>query len=76
MRQFEMKKTKEVVRIYCNQCGKEIHVSNGTPQEDVLSVEKRWGYFSGKDNEVHRWELCEDCYDKWIQSFVIPVEKE
>ena len=45
-------------------------------KEDMLSVEKRWGYFSGKDNEVHRFDLCEDCYDRLIAQFVIAPETE
>ena len=69
-------KEKEMVKIICNKCGKEIETENGILMEDVLSVEKRWGYPSDKDNEVHRFDLCETCYDRWIQSFQIPVEKE
>ena len=55
MRQFEIhnKEQKEITKIICNLCKKEIEVKNGIPKEDVLSVEKRWGYFSDKDNEVH-----------------------
>lgn len=67
---------KKLNTIICNKCKKEIKVINGIPQEDVLSIEKRWGYFSDKDNEVHRFELCEKCYDELINSFEIPVEKE
>lgn len=76
MRQYHWKKEKEIEKLFCNCCGKEIEVKNGMPQEDLLSVEKRWGYFSGKDNEVHRFELCESCYDKIISQFKIPVEIE
>lgn len=78
MRQFEIcnKEQKEVIKIVCNLCKKEIKVKNGISEEDVLSVEKRWGYFSNKDNEVHRFDLCEECYDKLIASFEVPVEKE
>lgn len=54
----------------CNRCGKEMAA------EDVLSVEKRWGYFSNKDNEVHHFNLCEECYDEIIATFQIPVEIE
>lgn len=54
----------------CNRCGKEMVA------EDVLSVEKRWGYFSNKDNEVHHFNLCEECYDEIIATFQIPVEIE
>lgn len=78
MRQYRMRemKEKETVKIICNMCGKEIEIANGIAKEDVLSVEKRWGYPSDKDNEVHRFDLCEECYDNWIRSFVVAVEKE
>ena len=44
MRQFEeqTKKVKEVTSIVCNKCGRVIPVIEGVPQEDVLSVDKRW----------------------------------
>lgn len=76
MRQYHLKEERKTEKIFCNQCGKEIIVKNEMPQEDILTVEKRWGYFSEKDNEVHRFDLCESCYDKLIAQFVIPVEKE
>ena len=44
MRNYTVKETKELTKIICNRCGKEIPVSNGIPAEDVLSVEKRWNY--------------------------------
>lgn len=45
-------------------------------KEDTLSVQKRWGYFSEKDNEVHAFDLCEACYDELISNFRIPIEIE
>ena len=74
--QYHLKEERKTEKIFCNQCGKEIIVKNEMPQEDILTVEKRWGYFSDKDTEVHRFDLCESCYDKLIAQFVIPVEKE
>lgn len=65
-----------VEKIICNCCKKEIDVKNGILQGDVLTVEKRWNYFSEKDNEVHRFDICEECYDKFVQSFQIPIEIE
>lgn len=73
MRQYIIKETKEVEKIICNKCGKEISVKNGVPEADVLSVEKRWGFFSEKDNEVHKFDLCEECYDEWVSTFAIPI---
>lgn len=74
MRQYQLQKRKEVDKIICNRCGKIISVVNGILEEDVLTVEKRWGYFSNKDNEVHEFDLCETCYDKMIAEFLIPVK--
>ena len=76
MRQYKMQETKEVEKIICNKCGKEILVNNGVAEADVLSVQKRWGYFSNKDNDVHEFDLCEECYDKWIATFAIPIERK
>lgn len=76
MRQFKIynKQEKEITKIICNQCGKEIEVVNGIAKEEVLTVEKQWGYFSDKDTELHQFDMCEQCYDKLISSFRIPVE--
>lgn len=76
MRQYKIQEKKEVEKIICNKCGKEILVKNGVSEEDVLSVQKRWGYFSKKDNDVHEFDLCEECYDKWIATFLIPIERK
>ncbi len=73
MRQYEMLEKREVVKIICNKCGKEIIVRNGMSEEEVLSVNKRWGYFSNKDNELHEFDLCEKCYDQIVSEFLIPV---
>ena len=78
MRRYKIsnQKIQDTEKIICNMCGKEISVKNNIKNEDVLSVEKRWGYPSEKDNEVHRFDLCEECYDKLVRSFKIPVEIE
>lgn len=75
MRQYNtgLKETKEVEKIICNKCGKEIPVLKGVPQEDVLEVKKRWGYFSGKDNRVDQFDICEDCYDEFVRGFCIKM---
>ena len=57
MRQYQIKETKEIKKIICNQCGKEIPVSGGYPREGVFSVDHEWGYFSGKDGERHSFDL-------------------
>ncbi|MGC4019441.1 MAG: hypothetical protein QM793_09645 [Muricomes sp.] len=76
MRQYQLKETKEVKKIICNRCGKEISVVNGRAEEGVFSVDFAWGYFSEKDGEKHSFDLCESCYDKMLASFRIPAEIE
>lgn len=63
-------------KVYCNQCGKEMKKENGILKEDGIFVVKEWGYFSHKDLQIHRFNLCEPCYDQWIQEFVVPVDMQ
>ena len=30
-------------------------------------------YFSKKDMEVHKFNLCESCYDRMIEGFEVPI---
>lgn len=62
--------------IVCNQCGKEVKYATGLLKEDFCEVKKEWGYFSKKDMEVHKFNLCESCYDKMIEGFEVPILKE
>lgn len=63
---------KHIIR--CNACGKEQAVSTEGIQEEFLKIQKTWGYFSEKDGEVHRFSLCEACYDRIRRQFKLPVE--
>ena len=76
MRQYHriVKETQELDTIVCNCCGKRIPVIKGVPAEDVLEVEKRWGFHSRKDNQVDHFDLCEDCYDELVSGFRIQIE--
>lgn len=58
----------------CNCCGRALKVENGILKEDAFEVTKEWGFFSERDLEVHHFNLCEDCYNKLISEFKIPVE--
>lgn len=57
----------------CNACGKQLKFENGILKEDVFEVTKEWGYFSKKDLEVHQFNICENCYNKMIAQFAIPI---
>lgn len=76
MRQYQIKETKEVKKIICNKCGKEIPVINGRAEQEAFSVDHAWGYFSDKDGETHSFDLCENCYDELLASFKLPAEIE
>lgn len=60
--------------VMCNCCGRKLAVENGIVMEGVISIQADWGYFSEKDGEVHVFDICENCYDKWIESFNIPID--
>ncbi|MCM1044877.1 MAG: hypothetical protein NC417_05160 [Candidatus Gastranaerophilales bacterium] len=62
-------------KIICNYCKKELKSEKGILREGCFSVDYVFGYFSRKDGVRHRFELCEDCYDRMIQSFALPVEE-
>lgn len=61
-------------KVLCNRCGRELKSINGILHEDGLFVTKDWGYFSNKDLQIHRFNLCEACYDEIIREFAVPVE--
>lgn len=57
----------------CNKCGKEIKKQNQVYMEDFVEINKEWGYFSQKDGERHQIIMCEECYNDWIDQFLVPV---
>lgn len=69
----EHNEQKQTAAIWCNMCGKEIRQEQGIVKEGCFYADQSWGYFSSKDGIRHQFDLCESCYDKMIQSFVIPV---
>lgn len=76
MKQYKtVEMTKEVLeKVLCNCCGKEITKQQGY-FSDFLHVEKQWGYFSQKDGRKDAFDLCENCYDQIVKSFVLPIEQ-
>ena len=68
-------KTKEVL---CNKCGKSMSVEN---YGDTLvlvgcSIEVIFPYGSNKDGDVHKFDLCDDCYDELVGAFKHKAEVE
>ena len=66
----------ELETVICNCCGKKLAVRDGIVREGGLEITHTWDYFSEKDGEIHRFDLCEECYDEVLRTFRIPVEVE
>lgn len=63
--------------IYCNVCGERLEaIPEANTLKEHLSIKKEWGYFSGKDFKVHSFDVCETCYDKWVDTFAIPIKEK
>lgn len=63
-------------RVICNGCGKKLAVDRGIVREGAIGIQHVWDYFSEKDGEIHHFDLCEECYDRIVGEFKIPVEIE
>lgn len=66
-------KEKKLMKVLCNQCGKELKVENGILKEGCFIGRQSFDYFSEKDGVIHEFDLCEACYDSFIEGFRIPV---
>lgn len=73
MRFYQDKEKETLKKVLCNCCGRELEISGHHVTEGVLHVCKDWGFFSTKDLTRHEFDVCEECYDKMIQNFQIPV---
>lgn len=62
-------------KLFCNACGKEICIEIGDAMEEYFHIRKNWGYFSQKDGVTQVADICEECYDRWTQTFAIPPER-
>lgn len=70
------KDTQKIEEMRCNRCGRKIQLENGIIKEGVFSIDYNWGYFSNEDGQCHSFDLCEDCYEKIIEQFSIPVTRK
>ena len=66
------------MKVYCNCCGKEIQFKENTQiaLEDYVVIDKSWGYFSSKDGIRQKMNICESCFDAWVQTFAAAPVKE
>ena len=76
MRIYKDDKGTELMSVVCNKCSNNLKVENGIVKEGCFRVQYEFGYFSKKDGEIQKFDLCESCYDKLVANFIIPVEKQ
>lgn len=75
MRKYKEEQDGKLVKVICNQCRKELKVENGYLKEGCFQADYTFGYFSRKDGTRQQFDLCEECFDKWVKQFPIPVEE-
>ena len=75
MRRYENGQDGQLIQVVCNHCKKELKLKNGYLKEGCFTADYLFGYFSHKDGTRHQFDLCEECYDKLIAEFQIPVEE-
>ena len=59
--------------VVCNCCGRNLVVANGIVREGVAHICAEWDYFSEKDGENHKFDICEECYDRLLAGFKYPA---
>ena len=74
MRKYGIGQERKLTQVLCNQCGRELKVEDGYLKEGCFTADAVFGYFSRKDGTGHHFDLCEECYDKMISRFAVPVE--
>ncbi len=75
MRRYGTETNRQLEQVVCNQCKKELKLEKGYIKEGCFTADFCFGYFSQKDGIRHRFDLCEECYNKMVAGFQIPVEE-
>ena len=71
-----LKSVKRKKNLCCNRCGKTFATDRGTVVEGIADITVEWGFFSKRDGELHRFAICEKCYDEIIEQFKLKPTKE
>ena len=62
--------------VICNGCGRQLKVEKGVLREGCFCAEQIFGYFSSMDGKRISFYLCEECFQRLLNRFVIPAEIE
>ena len=74
MRKYRNGQERQLEQVVCNLCGRELKMEDGYLKEGCFEADAVFGYFSKKDGVRHHFDLCEECYDRRISQFALPVE--
>lgn len=75
MRRYEDESNGQLIQVVCNQCKKDLKLENGYIKEGCFAADFCFGYFSKRDGMRHKFDLCEECYNRMIAGFQVPVEE-
>lgn len=67
-------KVQIIDKVICNQCGGEIGRDMYGIQDDYLHIEKTWGYNSDKDGSSYNIDICQKCFDRFLEELKISAE--
>ena len=76
MRIYVDKNKMKLNTVICKKSKKQIKVENGIIKEGCFCGDAQFGYFSNKDGMKYFFDLCEECYDKMVSDFAVPVETQ
>jgi len=74
---FLEKVIEEKVKIYsvvCNCCGKKIEFPDGYDNTEITDITISFGYGSRFDLTTWEMDVCDDCIEKWVKTFKLPIE--
>lgn len=75
LRTEQVVETKKVVAsVVCNCCGKTNDVEH-TMGGDINEMSVHFGYGSKYDLSIWELDICDDCLDKWRNTFKHPVKE-
>lgn len=74
MRKIEKEKkvveVDKITDILCNKCDKSVcPESKNLKWSEGCNIRIGFKYGSNRDGEVHKFDLCDNCYDEFIKSF-------
>lgn len=76
MRIYRKELEEQLEVVTCNKCGRQMRVENGILKEGCFTADFVFGYFSNRDGMRQQFDLCEDCYDSVVGTFLLPAVQE